>query len=276
VSASASTFFWSRRREETFRGCLRKYWFEYRAATLERDPARRHTVMPLRRLLDRNRWVEYRVRTCLRARSFDTPDAAVTALIATMRDDFKAARDGCYRDDPQRFGLFELEYRLNLPDHAWKQTSARAEQYVRNVLAGEPGRTLCGQSQAPAHFLLDGLVVRERPDFYDGAQAACLHFYPEPDLTQWTCQWLCVAARPDEPMELAVIVPADGAVETFCPDADRIAQVREAVMDSAEEMLFLEEDADSQAEEAHDCTEYSDTCKSCNFLRICPKWRGTT
>jgi hypothetical protein len=87
-----------------------------------------------------------------------------------MRREFRDSRAGAYLQDPVHIpGLFEHEYRLEIPPEEWKATVDRVATAIQHFLASDLWRdlqTLPDDAflavERRAHFLLDGLKVHRR------------------------------------------------------------------------------------------------------------------
>ena len=86
-------------------------------------------------------------------------------------------------------------------------------------------------------------------------------------LDRWT-------AAPGE-IEAIAYNPVRDERETFAFSADDLETLREFVRDSADEMLFpLENPETNDAGDGSnfDCAADAAPCKTCPFLRACPRW----
>ena len=304
MSALANEFSWSHARHESFQTCLKRYYFAYYAAWggwEETAPARARELYRLKRLATRQQWaghhahqaIEFLLKNARRDPSGEIAAAAEPRQIEQMRREFRDSRAGAYRADPVRVpGLFEHEYRLEVPAEEWKAIVDRAALAIRRFLASDLWTELRGLPddaflavERRAHFLLDGLKVHAVPDcvvrragqvvVYDWKTGATdpaehrtqLGVYALLALDRWT-------AAPHE-IEAVAYNPVLDRRETFAFSADDLETLREFVRDSADEMLFPLEnpEANDAGDGANfDCTENDAPCKTCPFLRACPRW----
>ena len=304
MSALANEFSWSHSRHETFQACLKRYYFAYYASWggwEENAPARARELYRLKRLSTRQQWaghhahqaIEFLLKNARRDPSGEIAASAEPRQIDLMRREFRDSRAGAYRADPVRVpGLFEHEYQLDVSAEEWKATVDRVARAIRQFLASELWRELQGLPddaflavERRAHFLLDGLKVFAVPDLvvrrggqmliYDwktgGADLAehrtQLGVYALLALDRWT-------AAPGE-IEAVAYHPVLDRRETFAYSADDLETLREFVRDSADEMLFPL--ADPETNDAgdganFDCAADEAPCKTCPFLRACPRW----
>ena len=304
MSALANEFSWSHSRHETFQACLKRYYFAYYASWggwEENAPARARELYRLKRLSTRQQWaghhahqaIEFLLKNARRDPSGEIAASAEPRQIDLMRREFRDSRAGAYRADPVRVpGLFEHEYQLDVSAEEWKATVDRVARAIRQFLASELWRELQGLPddaflavERRAHFLLDGLKVFAVPDLvvrrggqvliYDwktgGADLAehrtQLGVYALLALDRWT-------AAPGE-IEAVAYHPVLDRRETFAYSADDLETLREFVRDSADEMLFPlanPETNDAGDGANFDCAADEAPCKTCPFLRACPRW----
>ena len=304
MSALANEFSWSHSRHETFQACLKRYYFAYYASWggwEENAPARARELYRLKRLSTRQQWaghhahqaIEFLLKNARRDPTGEIAASAEPRQIDLMRREFRDSRAGAYRADPVRVpGLFEHEHQLDVSAEEWKATVDRVARAIRQFLASELWRELQGLPddaflavERRAHFLLDGLKVFAVPDLvvrrggqvliYDwktgGADLAehrtQLGVYALLALDRWT-------AAPGE-IEAVAYHPVLDRRETFAYSADDLETLREFVRDSADEMLFPlanPETNDAGDGANFDCAADEAPCKTCPFLRACPRW----
>ena len=304
MSALANEFSWSHSRHESFQTCLKRYYFSYYAAWggwEEAAPVRVRELYGLKRLSHRFQWaghhahlaIEFLLKNARRDPTGSLAASAAPRQLELMRHEFRDSRAGAYRIDPVRIpGLFEHEYNLEIPSEEWKATVDRVSTAIRNFLASDlwtefqslPDDAFLSVERR-AHFLLDGLKVFAVPDLvlrrngkvviYDwktGSSALSGHrtqlgVYALLATDRWT-------SAPEE-IEAMAYNPVLDQRETFSFPADDLENVKEFIRDSADEMLFpLEspETNDAGNGDNFDCTESEEPCKTCPFLRACPRW----
>ena len=304
MSPLANEFSWSHSRHETFQACLKRYYFAYYASWggwEESAPPRVRELYGLKRLATRQQWaghhahqaIEFLLKNARRDPSGEIAAAAEPRQIEQMRREFRDSRAGTYRADPVRIpGLFEHEYRLDVPAEEWKAIVDRVARAIRQFLASDLWQEIRGLPddaflavERRAHFLLDGLKVFAVPDLvvrrggqvvvYDwktgvadlAEHRAQLGVYALLALDRWT-------AAPAE-IETVAYNPVLDRREIFAFSADDLETLREFVRDSADEMLFpLENPEANDAGDGSnfDCAAGDEPCKTCPFLRACPRW----
>ena len=304
MSALANEFSWSHSRHETFQACLKRYYFAYYASWggwEESAPARARELYRLKRLTTRQQWaghhahqaIEFLLKNARRDPSGEIAASAEPRQIDLMRREFRDSRAGAYRADPVHVpGLFEHEYQLDVSAEEWKATVDRVARAIRQFLASELWREIQGLPddaflavERRAHFLLDGLKIFAVPDLvvrrggqvviYDwktGGSALAEHrtqlgVYALLALDRWT-------AAPGE-IEAIAYHPVLDQRETFAFSAGDLETLREFIRDSADEMLFPlanPETNDAGDGTDFDCAADEAPCKTCPFLRACPRW----
>ena len=306
MSTLTNDFSWSHARHEMFQACLKRYYFAYYGAWggwKETAPAVTRDLYRLKRLLTCQQWAGHHVHQALqhllnRSREDSAADLATTVAarqIEQMRQEFRQSRSGAYQADPVHLvGLFEHEYGLELPAEEWQAAVERVGRAIRSFLASpiwQELRTLPGDAflavERRTHFLLDGLKVFAVPDLvvrragrvvlYDwktGEADSARHrvqlgVYALLALDRWT-------SAPEE-IEAVVFNPVHDWCETLVFSADDMETLRDFIRDSADEMLFpLEnpETNDGGDGRNFDCAASDAPCKTCSFLRVCPRWQA--
>ena len=170
----------------------------------------------------------------------------------------------------------------------------RTAQAIRRFLASDVWRELLALPdddllavERRAHFLLDGLKVYAVPDLVvrRGGQLLVYDWKtgsaePEEHRTQLGIYALLALDRwPSAPgaIEAVAYNPVHDRRATFAFTADDFETLREFVRDSADEMLFpLENPETNDAGDGSnfDCAADETPCKTCPFLRACPRWRS--
>ena len=297
-------FSWSHSRHENFQTCLKRYYFAYYAAWggwEETAPARVRELYRLKRLSTRAQWAGHHAHLAIEfllknARHDSSGDLAATVAphqLELMRREFRDSRAGAYQFDPVHIpGLFEHEYRIEVPPEEWKATVERVSLAIHNFIASDLWKEIQALPdeaflavERRAHFLLDGLKVHAVPDLvvrrdekvviYDWKTGSTP---PAEHRTQLGIYALLATDRwtsvPNE-IEAVVFNPALSQRETFSFTTDDLETLRDFIRDSAEEMLFPLEDPDTNAAgggENFDCATDEKPCKTCPFLRACPRW----
>lgn len=297
-------FAWSKTRDEVFRECLRKYWFQYYGfwgGWFENASKRAREIYILKQLQTRQMWagdhVHRRIKHTLSdvRRGFEPKavEKAVEATLEDMREDFKASRAGLYRQEPKRkCGLFEHEYKQDVPNEKWKENADHVALCVRNFYASEIFqriRALPRESwlelEERSSFDLDGLKVYVQLDFAFREDSRIVIYdwkTGRADSGRNDLQLACYVLYAAQKWQVA---PAQvTAVEFNLPsnqerrhevDEGKLQSVKEHIRESAEEMLFPLTDPEhnkAEDEDAFEFTEDERACTRCNFVKVCPKF----
>jgi len=128
---------WSHSRHETFRSCLRRYYYHYYGSwggwSTGAPPERRRLYL-LKNLKSRYLWAGGIVHEVVAAALTQVRAAGETAplppvsgeeagehTVARMRREFRLSRGSAYREDPRRvLGLIEHHYAESVGDAAWQ------------------------------------------------------------------------------------------------------------------------------------------------------------
>ena len=307
MSVLSNEFSWSHSHHELFQSCLKRYYFAYYASWGGWEPtapARVRELYALKRLHTRQQWAGHHAHQAIEfllknARHDPSGAAAASASprqIELMRQEFRDSRAGTYRADPVHIlGLFEHEYKLEVPAEEWKATVDRVSDALRNFLASDlwqairelPDEAFLSVERR-SHFLLDGLKVFAVPDLvlrrngkvtiYDWKTGTTPLAEHRTQLGIYSLlaidhHW---ATDPGE-IEAIAYNPVLDRQETFFHTADELETLREFIRDSADEMLFpLENPETNTAGDggSFDCTDSEEPCKTCPFLRACPRWNA--
>jgi len=304
MTTLTNDFSWSHSRHELFQTCLKRYYFAYYASWGgwdESSHARVRELYRLKRLHTRQQWAGHHAHQAIESlikNARRDPGGTLALAVAPrqldlMRREFRNSRAGAYRADPAHVpGLFEHEYQLDVPPEEWKATVDRVSDALRHFLASDLWRELQALPndavlavERRTHFLLDGLKVFAVPDLvlrrnnkitiYDwktGTTPLCEHrtqlgIYSLLAIDQ---HW---STSPDE-IEAVAYNPILHQQETFSYTADDLDTLREFIRDSADEMLFPLENPETNSAgdgSTFDCTESEVPCKTCPFLRACPR-----
>ncbi|MBR6022433.1 MAG: hypothetical protein IK066_08455, partial [Kiritimatiellae bacterium] len=270
-TAPNNEFLWSHTRHETFSTCLRRYYYAFYAAWggwFPTAPAPARLAYTLKRLQSRQTWladrVVYAIAEILHAAP--VPPDALPALaervaerkLDLMRTEFLHSRNGAYRADPAHIvALFDHYYETPLSPDDWRDTVNRlplaVTQFARSPLAAEltalPKNRFLSINR-PVSVRLDGLHFRAHPHLVVLDPDASLHLYhwetdpatPLPALRQrLLIHALALSiARPDTPSPIRATAfhALLGTSLDFAFAPPDLADIRQFVLDSADEMLF--------------------------------------
>ena len=298
-------FSWSKSRDETFRECLRRYYFQYYGSWggWEKDAApRTRQLYVLKNLQSRQMWAGSRVHAAIRhvlehVRKGVPPPSAERVeeeTLNAMREDFRNSRARKYREQPKKIcGLFEHEYDVPVSDEEWKKNADNVRLCIRNFYASEIFKRLCTLPAADwlevedlASFQLDGLRVMVQLDasckedgriaIYDwktgriepgraDLQFACYVLYA---MDKWKVE-------PSQVTAVEFNLPTSTEIRHDVSD-EQLETAKDYIRESADEMLFPLADPEHNVaeEDGFDFTEDERACKRCNFVKVCPRWQG--
>jgi hypothetical protein len=268
-------FCWSKSRADTFRYCLRKYWWSYYGSWNGWEPdaaPRARDAWLLKGLHSRWSWAGQVVHTFIErmlkhyslggpergALGLGTavPDVAeeVEALTQTMRSQFRESRDGRYRADPRRYvGLVEHEYGDPVTGDEWREIHRRAVDCVGRFLASPVFERI--RSSDPStwigvehldSFELEGVPVWVALDFgMRSPTGADVYDWktgeerPEADRLQMLCYALYLEARAGVPrgaVTCHVVNVRTGAQVEWTPTTSELDEARGEMLRSVSEM----------------------------------------
>src|SRR3989344_235263 len=141
--ALENVFSWSKSREEQFRECQRKYFYDKYASWGGWDrqaPKEARLAYVLKNLKNRWAWkgetVHHLIENVLKSVRFKVPlsyDSAVAQLTDTMRRDYRDSKAKKYLEEPKKtLGLFEHEYEKPVTDLTWKKIHEESAQCLKN------------------------------------------------------------------------------------------------------------------------------------------------
>jgi hypothetical protein len=148
VSRFANEFSWSKSRDELFRECRRKYYYDKYGSWggwEEGADERIRALYVAKNLKSRHMWVgEVVHRTvenilrALRSGVRKRAEEALEEMTGGMRRDFRESREGRYRKNPKRFcGLFEHEYDIPVKDEEWFRLHEKARACILHFMGSE-------------------------------------------------------------------------------------------------------------------------------------------
>ena len=297
-------FSWSQSRDNMFRECLRKYYFQYYGYWEGWNPdaeTRCRQIYILKNLQSRHMWagshvhkhIEYILQNLKAGLPGPSEETVIEKTLQEMRLDFKASRSGAYRASPKKVcGLFEHEYALDVSDQAWKATADHVAQCIhtfyqtpifKRIKEVDPLNWL--EIEKLATFHIDELNVFVQLDFgfkQDDQLIICdwktgRSNQVEQITLQMGCYTLYAMERwnitPENIIPIEVNLAEANETEHLQTE-DSVDAIRDYIRESADEMLFpLEDPVHNVArEETFDVAETDAPCKRCNFLKVCPKW----
>ena len=295
-------FSWSKSRDATFRECPRRYFFQYYGSWggwyNDAEPRTRRLYV-LKQLKNRAMWAGEKVHDCIEKglqnvrRGIEpmAADQAIEATLAVMRQDFANSKRGDYWKDPKSCGLFEHEYKVNVPDARWKESADHVARCLRTFYGSDLYARIRSLSPAQwldvedfASFKLDGTKVHVVLDFsfrdgdrvaiydwktgktdaeHNEVQLACYSLYA-------TQKWRVAPAQ----IQTAEFNLRSGKVNEYHLGGIDLDAIQTYIRGSMRDMRQLLEDPDANEarEERFVFAEDQRACKWCNFRSACPRY----
>ncbi|MFH2002909.1 MAG: PD-(D/E)XK nuclease family protein [Planctomycetota bacterium] len=295
-------FSWSKSRDDKFRTCLRQYYLHYYGSWGGWDfnaKERCRKIYILKQLKNRKMWAGEKVHDCIRKslhnlRNNIEPmpeNQAIDTTVDIMRQEYLGSKRGDYWKNPKSCSLFEHEYGLNIPDSEWKATADHVIQCLHTFYGSEVYKMIRGLPGAHwlevedfSSFLMQGDKVHVVLDFscrrgeeiwiYDwktgrtesernSFQLACYTLYA---MQKWS-----VEPRKIRTVEYNLLNARTVEYKLESADLDAI---KHHMLGSIRDMKQLLDDQETNRarEERFAFTEDENTCRFCNFRKICPKW----
>ena len=305
--ALENLFSWSKSRDEELKECRRKYFYNRYASWGGWDPAApklARDAYVLKNLKNRWAWkgetvhheIEH-VLKGLRAGRAVPPAAAQAHLTESMRRDYRSSKSRRYWDDPKRSaGLFEHEYAKEVSDEIWKRMHDESAACLKNfyeshlyaeLLQDDPKTWLMIEDLEEFDF--EGSKVFVKLDFarsrgdtveiFDwktgrrergGGAGVQMGAYALFAMGRWKVPLEAIRGYLvylGYPMPVPEIQPLSLELleDTKTTMRESIARMRALLRDpAANEPLSMDRFA---------FTENVKLCDSCNFYKICEKWR---
>ncbi len=299
-------FSWSHSRFETFRECLRRYYYHYYAYwggwSPDADPLARRLYI-LRNLKNRYLWAGAIVHDAVagilervRARLPEPdPTEAADQALQRMRAEFRQSRDGAYLQDPKRAtGLVEHHYREAVSDEEWRGFAEMVRRSIHGFAQGPflaAARELASEDwlslEELLNFEIDGAKVYVKMDLAhrrpDGG-AVILDWKtgkrrPQPEGLQLGCYALYASQAWDIPPERIQVIEANihtGAVGSAMLSAEHLEKARAEISAGIGQMRERLADPESNTARAEDfpASPSGPTCRRCVFRELCPDYQA--
>jgi len=219
----------------------------------------------------------------------------IEGVLETMRKDFRASREARYINSPKTLRLFEHEYEMEVPPERWKENAEHVKNCLRTFFSSDVFEIIKGLQAASwleveklSHFMLQDLKVWAVLDFsytdgekiiiYDwktgkkaaktktgdhSAQLACYTMYAS---SRWGVEPSAVSTTE---FNLALNESKSYSAENL----DIEGTCADIVQSATEMMELLDEvKTNSASEDKFPLTEDENTCRYCNFKKVCEKW----
>jgi len=295
-------FSWSKSRDEKFRECPRQYYFHHYGSwggwDRSADPRTRQIYI-LKNLKSRQMWlgevVHHAIENILKhyQETRELPvEAFLTQLTQRMRREFRESRDKRYCELPGKvLGLYEHEYEKEIPDEKWAEvheTARRCFTTFANIVFPERVKPVPVESwkliETMQDFNFEGTLIYVKIDFAyqdeKGLKIVDWKTGRSEDVDneiQLDCYGLFSRDYFKIPTETiqTVLVNVNTGKET-------VRKMIEAKMDFAKHYIrnsiaamkkaLSDPEKNKAREEDFPFTENEQTCRWCNFQKICPKW----
>ncbi len=303
-----NVFSWSKSRDEQFRECPRQYYFDKYLSWGGWDkysPKDSRLAYILKNLKNRWAWkgetVHHVIEDCLKALRAGQPislEAALERLTLQMRQDYRNSKAKKYMQEPKKtVGLFEHEYERPVSDEVWKEIHDSSAACLKNFYGSDLYRNLLNDDKSNwlviedlEEFNFEGSKIYVKLDFarkngntveiYDwktgkeeeGAADLQMGTYSLYAMGKWgvklsDIRGLLVFLGTPNPQPKAQKI-----------DEALIEKTKVFMRQSISSMQALLEDKDRNIPLPRDrfaFTENTRMCRTCNFYKICEKYKTT-
>lgn len=171
-----NTFSWSKSRDEEFKECRRKYFYDRYASWGgwdKRAPKETRMAYVLKNLKNRWAWkgetVHHLIEDVLKSLKDTRPVALETSLkrlTETMRRDYRSSKAKKNWEDPKKnLGLFEHEYEKQISDAIWKEFHDSSAECLKNFYGSNLYNELIAEDKG------SWLVIEDLEEFeFEGAK----------------------------------------------------------------------------------------------------------
>ena len=299
VRELTNAFSWSRSRDGNFQECRRRYYYQYYGAWggwSPDAPSDTRRLYVLKQLSSRQQWAGRTVHDAVEmalhafADGRDIPvEPFVHDVLERMRAEWRSSHAARYWDVPKTVGLFEHEYRVDLPREAWRAMSRNVEACLRNFFRLPLVATV---RRTPAEhwsiehwskvFEFEGTPMWIAPDFGFWTEEGRLALvdwktggkHGDGASFQLGCYALYASELlgvPPAKVDLLEVNLREPEVVTHDWDDARLDAVREQLRLSIRSMkaYLVDPDANTAKIEDFELTEETRLCRWCNFRAVC-------
>ncbi|OIO37642.1 MAG: hypothetical protein AUJ72_04140 [Candidatus Omnitrophica bacterium CG1_02_46_14] len=303
-----NNFSWSKSRDEEFRECQRKYFYNRYASWggWDKDaPKEARMAYVLKNLKNRWAWkgetvhhlIEEVLKSLKNGREGISEEAALLRLTQIMRQDYKSSKAKKNWENPKNnLGLFEHEYEKEVTDAVWKEIHDTSAQCLKNFYTSSFFKELTEDDKKSwlviedlEEFEFEGAKIFVKLDFArkkngkieiydwktgkdDGVAAAVqIGAYVIYAMRKWK-----VPASDIRAFLFNLTNPSPKASEQAVNDA-LIEETSATILASIRQMRELLSDPVKNVpkpRENFSFTENTRLCNYCNFYKICEKWAG--
>lgn len=294
-------FSWSKSRDEKFRECPRQYYYHHYGSwggwDASADPKVRELYI-LKNLKSRHMWVgeivHHTIENALKhyQQTQQLPaEKYLSEMTQRMRREFKESRDKLYRKTRKVLGLFEHEYESNIPDNKWVEIHETAKRCLTNFaniifprLVKPIPVTDWKLIETMQEFNFEGTLIYVKIDFAfqdkEGLKIVDWKTGKSEDVDN-EIQLDCYGLFSRDYFK--ILTESITTIECNVNLAkDNVRQMIEAKMDFAKHYLrnsiagmkraLVDSEKNVAREEDFPFTENEQTCRYCNFKKVCAKW----
>lgn len=302
-----NVFSWSKSRDEEFRECRRKYFYDRYASWggwEKSAPEETRACYVLKNLKNRWAWkgetVHHQIENVLKELRSGRPaplDRSLAHLTEVMRADYKSSKAKKYWQEPKKtVGLFEHEYEKPVTDETWKKMHDESAACLKNFYASSFFKELEADDKKSwlviedlEEFDFDGAKVYVKLDFArkkdgvieiydwktgkDNAAGAELQMgaYAIYAMGKWKLPLSQIRAF------LFYVSSPDAVPQEQVLSEKLIDESKKAMTESIENMKKLLKDPVNNIplpRGEFPFTENARLCDSCNFFRVCEKYKA--
>jgi CRISPR/Cas system-associated exonuclease Cas4 (RecB family) len=292
-----NTFSWSQTRDNIFRECLRKYYYNYYGSwggwEVVADLKIRELYI-LKQLKNRQMWAGERVHDCIERtiknlhRKIEpvSLERAVEITINMMRSDFASSRKENYRSTPKTCALFEHEYSLPITNEQWRQNAEHVKTCLKNFYESDTYAMIRNldpkdffESEEFSSFEFEGTKINVKLDFsYRNEDKLFIYDWKTGKKQDQdnNIQLACYALYAKEKVNFSSVTTyqfnlASGTLCSFPFDSNIIEGVKDYMRGSIRDMLELLKDRGQNIAEEENFNKVEDPyiCRYCNFQKVC-------
>lgn len=291
---------WSKSREGLLRKCPRQYFYRYYGGwggwEDGADPQKRELYI-LSKLKSRHMWAGEVVHDCIERtlKNIETgidplpPEKILEITRDRMREAYKSSKQGLYRDRPKTCALFEHEFKESIQNSEWKRIADHVDHCLKTFYKSDIYAEIRSlpvknwlEVERLAGFNLSGTHVHVKLDFaYQKADGIVIIDWKTGrwDSGDNSIQLACYARYAQEKwgVEPGKITTMEFNLATGKSKGQKcspgsIKSVESYILGSIEDMKKYLRNVENN--EAHKmdfkATENAETCRRCNYQKICP------
>ncbi|MEA3328465.1 MAG: PD-(D/E)XK nuclease family protein [Candidatus Omnitrophota bacterium] len=295
-------FSWSKSRDEIFRECRRKYYYNkygfWGGWSFNSDPEIREIYI-LKQLKSRYMWKGEVVHCMISEIIQDLGNKRyyplnyyLNSVGVKMRNDFRMSANKYYRENPKKMtGLFEHEYNINVPKEEWVKLFESTQACLKNFFTTPLYSDLRSksslnilQNEKTQNFVLDGTTIWVKLDLAvkDDSRITIIDWktgrFPDNDFSiQLGCYSLyAIEQWGVELKDLSAVEFNLGSLKntTHEINEEKLNHVKSYIKKSILGMKELLYDRKKNLARKDDfaCTDNEKACRMCGFKKICRDW----